>query len=132
MSGSESRSEGFPFGTLLVTVGWGLLYIGARALLELELAPWLRVLVALVPVPFVTLFLVMIVRGIRQMDELERRIHLEAVGVAYPLAILLFMTLGLLELAIPLKKEDWSYRHVWIYLPIFYFIGLAIARKRYQ
>jgi hypothetical protein len=96
------------------------------------MAPWLRVLVALVPTPFVALFLVMIVRGIRQMDELERRIHLEAVGVAYPLAILLFMTLGLLELAIPLKKEDWSYRHVWIYLPIFYFIGLAIARKRYE
>jgi hypothetical protein len=38
----------------------------------------------------------------------------------------------LLELAIGLDPKDWSYRHVWIYLPLFYFVGLAIAWRRYK
>ncbi|RIK73904.1 hypothetical protein DCC62_16355 [candidate division KSB1 bacterium] len=66
------------------------------------------------------------------MDELERRIQLEALVIAFPLAILLIMTLGLLELAVPLSPENWSYRHIWPFLTMFYFIGLAIARKRYE
>ncbi len=66
------------------------------------------------------------------MDELQRKVHLEALAIAFPLAMLLLMLLGLLELIIPLSHEDWSYRHVWYFLPIFYFVGLAYTRKRYQ
>jgi hypothetical protein len=66
------------------------------------------------------------------MDELEQRIHLEALAVAFPLALILLMTLGLLELATKLPPEDFSYRHVWAFLPIFYFGGLALARRRYR
>ena len=69
--------------------------------------------------------------GIRQLDELERRIHLEALAVAFPLGILLLMTLGLLQRAITLKFEDWSYGHVWPFMFLFYFVGLALARRRY-
>jgi hypothetical protein len=82
-------------------------------------------------IPF-AFFLAFIVAGIGSMDELQRRIQLEALAIAFPLAILLFMLLGLLELAISLSPEDWSYRHTWSYLPLFYFIGLAIASRRYQ
>jgi hypothetical protein len=56
---------------------------------------------------------------------------LEALAVAYPLAMVLLMTLVLMQRAVILKFEDWSYAHGWIYLPIFYFAGLALARKRY-
>jgi hypothetical protein len=28
--------------------------------------------------------------------------------------------------------DDWSYRHVWAFLPAFYLGGLALARRRYQ
>ena len=52
--------------------------------------------------------------------------------MAYPLAMVLLMTLALLQRAVLLKFEDWSYAHVWIYLPIFYMAGLALARKRYS
>lgn len=50
--------------------------------------------------------------------------------VAYPLAMLLLMTLALRQRAIPLKFEDWSYAHVWIYLPVFYLLGLLLPRRR--
>jgi len=51
---------------------------------------------------------------------------------AFPMAILLLMVLGLLQLAIPLSPEDWSYRHVWSFLPLFYFAGLALAWRKYK
>jgi hypothetical protein len=27
---------------------------------------------------------------------------------------------------------DWSYRHVWYYLPLFYFIGIVVSWRRYR
>jgi heme A synthase len=81
---------------------------------------------------YFTVFLVTFIRLIGGMDELQRRIQLEALAVAFPLAILLLMTLGLLQRAIHLPFEDWSYAHVWAYLPIFYFIGLVVANRRYH
>ena len=41
------------------------------------------------------------------------------------------MTLGLLEIAMPLDPADWSYRHVWAMMPLLY-IGLWRANRRYQ
>jgi hypothetical protein len=120
---------------------WGLIsavvfvlgYFLARALLEQTgVAQPLRIVIALLPVlPFAAM-LYHIIRGVRQMDELEQRIHLEALAIAFPLSLVLLMTLGLLELATSLPPEDFSYRHVWAMLPLFYFGGLALARKRYQ
>jgi hypothetical protein len=118
---------------LPVSAFWVLSYLAARlALKELHLGPGLRVTVALIPVVPTALFLWLVVGNIRSLDELQRRVHLEALAIAFPLAILLLWTLGLLQLAIDLPAGDWSYRHVWVYLPLFYFIGLAIAWRRYQ
>ena len=67
-----------------------------------------------------------------QADELQRRIQLEALGFAYPLALLLLMTLGLLQLVIDLDPADWSYRHVWQFIVVFYLVGMGLATRRYQ
>ena len=110
---------------------WGATYIAARLLLELELAPGVGVAVALAPVlPFV-FTLVGLVQGIRSMDELHRRVHLEALVIAFPLTLLLVMTLGLLDLAVGLSPDDWSYRHLLPFLAIFYAFGIWRAWKRY-
>jgi hypothetical protein len=118
---------------IFTALTWILVYLLTRWLLDNDQLPdGLRIVVALAPmVPF-AFFLGFMLAGIRSMDELHRRIQLEALAIAFPLAILFFMMLGLLELAIPLSSEDWSYRHTWSYLPLFYFIGLAIASRRYQ
>jgi hypothetical protein len=112
---------------------WVLVYLLTRRLLDSnELQEGWRIIVALAPmIPF-AFFLAFILAGLRSMDELQRRIQLEALAIAFPLAILFFMLLGLLELAIPLSPEDWSYRHTWVYLPLLYFIGRAIASRRYE
>ncbi len=120
-------------GFLAATVSFILFYFAARAALESQgLATSIRVAVALFPVPFYIWFMVAFVRNVRGLDELERKIQLEALALAFPLAMLLIFTLGLMELAVDLPKEDWSYRHIWAMMPVLYFGGIAFARKKYQ
>lgn len=108
-------------------------YFAARLLLEIPtLAQPLRLAIALAPVPFFVFLLISWLRSIRKMDELEQRIQLEALGIAFPVAMVLLMTLGLIELATPLSPADWSYRHVWQICLVLYFLGLTTARRRYQ
>lgn len=118
---------------VLLGLFWFIAYWAARGVLERhDLPTAVRVVVALLPIPIFAWFLVAFIGTIRRMDELERRIHLEALAIAFPLGILLLQTLALMQRAVTLKFEDWSYAHVWIYLPIFYFISLGLVRKRYQ
>jgi hypothetical protein len=90
------------------------------------------VLIALVPVPVFIWFLWTWMKGLSEMDELQRRIELEALAFAFPIAVILLMTLGLMELAIPLNPDDWSYRHAWALMPALYFAGLWRAKRRYE
>ena len=118
----------------VAVVAWLLSYLAARwALEEFATAGTVtRVAIALVPlVPFVV-FLLGFISHLRRTDELERRIQLEALAVAFPLTVVLLMLLGLVQLAMPLNPDDWSYRHVWSFLPMFWLVGAAIARRRYS
>jgi hypothetical protein len=91
----------------------------------------MRLGLAFVPTPVFALFLWRFVQGVRSADELERRIQLEALAVAFPLGVLLLTTLGLAQRAVELNFEDWSYNHVWPWFALFYLMGLGLARKRY-
>lgn len=113
---------------------WAVTYIGARLAID---SGWGgagggRVLLALVPLPFFLAWLTGLVREFARMDELERRIQFEALGVAFPLTLVLVMTLGLVEAARPLDPDNWSFRHVWQLLVLFYIVGLFVARRRYR
>jgi hypothetical protein len=114
---------------------WAVTFLVARLALDTDHAlvadASLRVAFALLPVAPFAVFLWTFIDGLRALDELERRIHLEALAIAFPLTMLMLMTLGLLELAIDLPRDDWSYRHIWAYLPLFYFVGLVWSRRRY-
>lgn len=118
---------------ITVAVIWVLTYLISRAALDAaDLSSAARVVVALLPaIPF-SAFLWLFITNIRQMDEMERKIQMEAMAFAFPMAILLLMILGLLQLAIPLSQDDWSYRHVWAFLPLFYFAGVALAWRKYK
>ena len=109
-------------------------YFGARLLLQSgSLGGPLRIFVAMLPVPFFVFFLVVQVRYLRGLDEMQQRIQLEALAIAFPAVLLLLLTLGLLQVAgVAVPQEDWSYRHIWIIALIFYVVGVTFARRRYQ
>jgi len=112
---------------------WMSIYALSRGLLELDLTGQAgRVAIALLPVPFFAWWLWTWMKGVGEMDELERRIELEALAVAFPLAVILLMTLGLLDVAIGLNPNDFSPRHVWAMMPVLYYFGLWRAKRRYQ
>ena len=123
------------YGTRLLIRGllWASVYLLSRGLLELTIssAP-LRVAIALLPTPFFIYYLWTWMKGVSEMDELERRIELEALGFAFPAAIVFLMTIGLLDLAITLSPDDWSLHHVWLMLPLLYYVGLFRAKRRYE
>ncbi len=118
---------------LLLLVLWLMLYFGVRFTLDASpgWSPTLRVSMALLPAPVFTAFLWTFVRLIRSADELERRIQLEALAVAFPLGLLLLTSLGLAQRAVELDFQNWSYNHVWPMFALFYIVGLSVARRRY-
>lgn len=117
---------------VFLVAAWFAAWIGARMVLESSAVPtWARVVAALLPTPIAGAALLTIIRGARELDELEQRIQLEALAIAFILAVLLLMTLGLMELAVTINRNDWSYRHVWAMLPLLYFAGVTFARRRY-
>lgn len=130
VAGPEARESR---GGLYSSILFAVTYFVARGVLKVDdIGMSLRVLAALLPVVPFCWMLWEIVKGVRGMDELEQRIQLEALAVAYPLVLILLMTLGLLEMVIELPPEDLSYRHVWAMLPLFYYVGLLLARRRYR
>ena len=122
------------YGARLLVRGllWVSIYLLARGLLEMAtLAPPLRVAIALLPLPFFVWYLWTWMKGVGEMDELQRRIELEALGFAFPSTLVFLMTVGLLDLASPLGPENFSLHQIWLMLPVLYYIGLWRAKRRY-
>jgi hypothetical protein len=130
---SSTRAQSARRAVLPLLVTWLVLYFCVRLTLEFRVAsaPTLRLVLALLPVPVFALFLWTFVRSVRGADELERRIQLEALAVAFPLGLLLLTSLGLVQRAVELNFQNWSYNHVWPMFALFYIVGLTAARRRY-
>jgi hypothetical protein len=89
----------------------------------------LKALIALAPVLPIALGLVVILRRIRGLDELERRIQLEAVVFAFGATAVLTFAYGLLE-DVDFPRIDLT----WIlpFMTALWALGQAIARRRYS
>src|SRR5215213_4113486 len=74
---------------------WVSIYLLSRGLLELDIqSAAARIAIAMLPTPFFVWYLWTWMTGVASMDELERRIELEALGFAFPAAVVLLMTIG--------------------------------------
>jgi hypothetical protein len=132
---TDPRPRAIPHGSAVLglLVLWLLLYFGVRLYLEAnpDLGRGVRLALAFVPTPVFAAFLWPFIPGVRSADELERRIQLEALAVAFPLGVLMLTTLGLVQRAVELNFQDWSYNHIWPWFAFFYLVGNAVARRRY-
>ena len=122
------------YGTALLTRGlaWVAIYAIARWLLEVVADQTARVAIALLPVPVFAWFLWTWVGGMARMDELERRIELEALAFAFPVAAVFLATLGLLGVALTIDSSAFTMRGAWLMMPLLYYIGLWRAERRYR
>lgn len=92
----------------------------------------IRIACALLAVSGFVVFIVAEVRVMRRLDELQQRIQLEALAVAFPTALVLVFALGMLERA---GVAIWGFRQlrdVWPLVVLPLPIGYAIALRRYR
>jgi hypothetical protein len=91
-------------------------------------APW-RDVVALSPMLGAIAMAWVILRELRRMDELQRRIQLEALGFSFAGTAILTFSYGFLE---GLGYPRLSMFTVWPVLAVLWIAGLLLARRRYQ
>ena len=112
---------------------WAVVYIVCLLIVKkVEPSRTLGVMLSFMPTITFALFIYNFIKGVGSMDEVERRIQLEATVWGFTLGLLLLMTLGLLDLVVSLNKEDWGYRHLVPYFFVFYFFGIFISRRKYN
>lgn len=92
----------------------------------------LRAVVALLPVVAIALFMHAALRYLREIDELQRRIETEAIGIASMLVSLVYFGGGLLEKA-KVVQVDAGVAMIWVFplLCLVYGIAKMILTKRY-
>ncbi len=118
---------------LVYAVIWCLSYVGSLlALKSFELPKAAGIVLTVITVLAFATFIYKYYRSIFFMDEVQIKVQMEAVVIAFSLAMLLIMTLGLLDLIVTMNKENWSYRHLIPYFVLFYFIGLFISKRKYN
>jgi hypothetical protein len=112
---------------------WLAAYAVSRSLLDQPIdAQPLRVAIALLPAPFLGWFVWHWMRIVQKMDELERRVQLEALAFAFPLTVVWLTTIGLLSTGAPADGGMFSPQQSWLMLPLLYAIGLWRAHRRYR
>ena len=91
-------------------------------------SPW-KLSLALVQAGATAMVVLMTVRGMRHLDELQRRIHLEALAAAFAGTAILVTTWGFLENA-GAPEVRWGL-WLWPLMTVLWVGGLAVARRRY-
>jgi hypothetical protein len=111
-------------------LAYGLMLFGSIELLQhVAFARPLRDLIALSPMIPAAAVPWIVLRELRRMDELQRRIQLEALGFAFAGTAVLTFSYGFLE---GLGYPRLSMFSVWPLLAVLWIVGLALARRRYQ
>ena len=109
-----------------------LLIVSLLLLRQIE-GPGLRALVALLPVPPIAFALRAIVRYIRDSDEMQQRIELEAVCIATALVSLLYLAGGFLQVAKVIDLPAGAVL-IWLFPLVCLTYGLAkvVVARRYR
>lgn len=95
--------------------------------------PGLRALIALLPVPAIGMALRAIIRYIRDADELQQRIELEAVSFAAAFVSLVYIAAGFLQLAKVIDIPS-GVAMIWVFPLVCASYGLAklVVARRFQ
>lgn len=121
----------------LKSVTWALVFsvsfaISVFALSKYSLPLFIVLLIIAVNALFFGVYAFKMIQSIGAMDEVEIRIHLEAVSVAFVLALLTVMVLGMAEIVQGFELKKISFLYIFPLFFLFYFIGLFISKRKYK
>lgn len=92
----------------------------------------LALLIIAVNVILFVVFTAKELQSIKSLDEVQIRIQLEAVSIAFILSLLVIMTFGMLGLVKALKFEKIDSLYIFAMLFLFYILGLIISTRKYR
>jgi hypothetical protein len=92
--------------------------------------PAARVAIALMPLPGDIALIFLVLRAIRTLDEFQKRIHFEAVAVAFLSTGVAVFVYGYLQQAQVVGSLYAGL--VWAFMLIFYAIGYVVAARHYR
>jgi hypothetical protein len=105
--------------------------IGASLLLRrTDLGATARTAIALLPLPGNIALIALILRAIRRLDEFQKRVHFEAVTMAFLSTGVAVFGYGYLQKAHTVGPLDLGW--VWTVMLFFYAIGFFIAKRHYR
>jgi hypothetical protein len=114
-----SFAAAMPFGSamrryvielILAMIGYAAVLITSLSLVRTMQQGWLRVLVAIAPAIPIAFVLVVVIRFVSRLDEMWRRIWLEAVALAGGTTVLLAVTCAFLEnVGLPRLSGFWTF-----------------------
>jgi hypothetical protein len=113
----------------LALLAYMMFVLGSVTVLRGNLdAPW-RYVVAVVPVAPAALVLLLFVRRLAQLDELQKRVQTEACGFALGATALITFAYGFLE-GVGMPHLNWTY--ILPMIAVLWAIGTAISTFRYR
>ena len=123
--------------TKLTNVIWALVFaisfpISVFYLSKYNVQTPLALLIIVVNAILFVVFTAKQLQSIKSLDEVQIRIQLEAVSIAFILSLLVIMTFGMLGLVKALKFEEIDSLYIFAMLFLFYILGLIISTRRYR
>jgi hypothetical protein len=89
-----------------------------------------RVAIALMPLPGDIALILLFLRAIRTLDEFQKRVHFEAIAVAFLSTGVAVFVYGYLQQAQVVGSLNAGL--VWVFMLVFYAIGYAVAVRHYR
>jgi hypothetical protein len=115
---------------IFASLAAAFLAVAASALLKAYAFPMpVKILIALLPAPAYAVLILVILRGVRVMDEMQRRIHLEAAAICLTATVMITITYGFLGLA-GAPQPNWAF--VACVMALLYTFGYAVAHRHYR
>jgi hypothetical protein len=105
-----------------------VLFVSIRALAGAP-SVWWRIPVAVAPMLPALLVLRAVMRAFTSLDELQRRIQLEALAFGFAASAVLTFTYGFLQ-GVGFPQVNWTL--VWPVMGSMWVLGLLIARRKYR
>ncbi|MCW5874025.1 MAG: hypothetical protein KIS88_05200 [Anaerolineales bacterium] len=101
------------------------------SLIAARVVPQYRLAIMLVPLVPGFLIVLSILAAIRNMDEMQRRIQLEALGFAFAGMFMLLVTEALLDAGLGHSQTQGAGMYIF-YMAMMWAVGLLAARRKYQ
>jgi hypothetical protein len=114
---------------LAAMIGYALVLSVSIVLIQHHRHAWWRYPVAVAPILPGLFIVIAVVRQLRRVDELQRRIQLDAMAFAFAGTAVVTFTYGFLEgVGLPRLSSSW----VWPVMAVLWVSGAAAAARRYR